>query len=131
VHRTVLGSMERYFATLVEHYGGAFPVWLAPVQALLIPVADRHLDYAEEVATSLRAEGVRASVDARSERVNHKIREAQLGKVPYMLVVGDREVESASVAVRLRSGEQLPPQPVAEFRDLVLRLDRSRSLELS
>ncbi len=131
VHRTVLGSMERFFATLLEHYGGAFPVWLAPVQVMLIPVTDRHLEFAREVTASLLAAGIRAAADTRSERVGHKIREAQLNKLPYMLVVGDREVESGDVAVRLRSGEQNPPQPLAEFRDMVLRRDRERNLELS
>ncbi len=130
VHRTVLGSMERFFATVVEHYGGAFPVWLAPVQVALIPVADRHLDYANKVAAALRQAGIRVQVDTSSERISHKIRQAQLNKIPYMLVVGDREIESETVAVRLRSGEQLPPGPVSEFSDLVTRLDASRSQEL-
>lgn len=130
VHRTVLGSMERFFATVVEHYGGAFPVWLAPVQVALIPVTDGHLDYANKVAATLREAGIRVQVDTSSERIGHKIRQAQLNKIPYMLVVGDREIESETVAVRLRSGEQLPPGPVSEFSDLVNRLDISRSLEL-
>jgi len=130
VHRTVLGSMERYFATVLEHYGGAFPVWLAPVQVTLIPVADRHLKYAQRVAAALRKDGLRVQVDTSSERINHKIRQAQLNKVPYMVVVGDREVESKTVAVRLRSGEQLPPGTVAEFRKMVRRLGESRSLQL-
>ncbi len=116
VHRTVLGSMERFLASLIEHYGGAFPVWLAPVQVMVIPVADRHLDYAGKVEVELRDEGVRVKVDARSERVNFKIREAQLEKIPYMLVVGDREVAESTVSVRLRTGEQLPSQSVDDFK---------------
>jgi len=116
VHRTVLGSMERFLASLIEHYGGAFPVWLAPVQVMVIPVADRHLDYAGKVEVELRDEGVRVKVDARSERVNFKIREAQLEKIPYMLVVGDKEVEESTISVRLRTGEQLPSQSVDDFK---------------
>jgi len=130
VHRTVLGSMERYLATLIEHYGGAFPVWLAPVQVAVIPVADRHLDYAAEVATHLREDGIRVHVDERSERINQKIRQAQVEKVPYMLVVGDREAEAGRVAVRLRSGEQLPAMTNADFREMLSRLIGSKSLEL-
>jgi len=106
VHRTVLGSMERFLASLLEHYGGAFPVWLAPIQVMVIPVADRHLDYARRLETELSNEQVRVRVDARSETVNLKIRQAQLNKIPYMLVVGDKEVAGNTVSVRLRSGEQ-------------------------
>ena len=116
IHRTVLGSMERFMACLIEHYAGAFPVWLAPVQAVVIPIADRHLEYARRLEAELRAEGLRVQVDARSERMNAKIREAQLQKVPYMLVVGDKEVEASAVAVRLRSGQDLGTQTLAEFK---------------
>jgi len=119
IHRTVLGSMERFLASLIEHYGGAFPVWLAPLQVTVIPVADRHLDYAYELERQLKSGGVRAEVDARSERVNLKIRQAQLDKVPYMLVVGDKEVADATVSVRLRSGEQLPPQSLDNFTETI------------
>ncbi len=119
VHRTVLGSMERFLASLIEHYGGAFPVWLAPVQVMVIPVADRHLDYASKLEAELRSEGVRVKVDARSERMNLKIRQAQLDKVPYMLVVGDKEVAAATVSVRLRSGEQLSSQSFDNFKETV------------
>jgi len=119
VHRTVLGSMERFLATLLEHYGGAFPVWLAPVQVRVIPVADRHLDYAHQIEAELKNEGIRAEVDARAERINLKIRQAQLEKIPYMLVVGDKEVETRTISVRLRSGEQLAGQPLPSFKDTV------------
>ncbi|MFH1087862.1 MAG: threonine--tRNA ligase [Chloroflexota bacterium] len=115
VHRTVLGSMERFMACLTEHYGGAFPVWLAPVQAVVIPIADRHAEYAARVADRLRAEDVRVKLDDRSERMNLKIRDAQLNKIPYMLVVGDREAASESVSLRLRSGDDLGSQSVADF----------------
>jgi threonyl-tRNA synthetase len=130
VHRTVLGSMERFLASLLEHYGGAFPVWLAPVQAMIIPVADRHLEYAQKLAAEFRAEGIRAEVDARSERVNLKIRQAQLNKVPYMLVVGDKEVADATVSIRLRSGEQLAAHSPDGFKQSVKRAIASRTKEL-
>ncbi len=119
VHRTVLGSMERFLASLIEHYGGAFPVWLAPVQVMMIPVADRHLDYAHKLEAELKSTGVRAKVDARSERINLKIRQAQLDKIPYMLVVGDKEVASSTVSVRLRGGEQLSSQSFDSFQKTV------------
>jgi len=115
VHRTVLGSMERFMATLVEHYGGAFPVWLAPVQATIIPIADRHLDYANQLANRLRAEEVRVEVDARTERMNLKIREAQLNKVPFMLVVGDKEQATGTASVRQRNNQDLGQKSVDDF----------------
>ncbi len=115
VHRTILGSMERFFGVLVEHYAGAFPVWLAPEQVRIIPIADRHNEYAYRVQGRLKEVGLRAEVDDSSERMEAKIRRAQLEKIPYMLVVGDREVEGGTVAVRLRTGEDLGPKPVEEF----------------
>ena len=119
IHRTVLGSMERFLASLIEHYGGAFPVWLAPLQVMIIPVADRHLDYAYKLEAELRSEGIRSEVDARSERMNLKIRQAQLDKIPYMLVVGDKEVATATVSVRLRSGEQAASRVFDNFKESV------------
>jgi len=119
VHRTVLGSMERFLATLLEHYGGAFPVWLAPVQVRVIPVADRHLDYAHKLEAELKSESIRAEVDARGERINPKIRQAQLEKIPYMLVVGDKEVETDTVSVRLRSGKQIAAQSLNSFKETI------------
>jgi threonyl-tRNA synthetase len=115
VHRALLGSMERFFGVLVEHYAGAFPVWLAPVQAEIIPIADRHIEYAETVAARMRAAGLRVEVDNRNERMQAKIRDAQLMKVPYMLVVGDREAEAEGAAVRLRSGEDLKTRSIADI----------------
>ena len=105
IHRALLGSLERFIAILLEHTGGALPVWLSPVQAVVIPIADRHLDYSRDIEARLRGAGLRVEVDARTERMNLKIREAQLRKVPYMLVVGDREQEASAAAVRDRSGE--------------------------
>ena len=115
VHRAILGSMERFLGVLIEHYGGAFPLWLAPVQAVLIPIADRHIEYCESVLAKLEAAGFRAEVDTRGERMNQKIRTAQMQKVPYMLVVGDREQEANAVAVRHRDGEDLGAVALDEF----------------
>jgi len=119
VHRALLGSLERFFGVLIEHYGGAFPAWLAPVQAVLIPIADRHNDYAHAVAARLKAAQVRVEVNDSSDRMQAKIRDAQLQKAPYMLVIGDREVENEAVAVRLRNGEDLGARSVDEFVALV------------
>jgi len=115
VHRAILGSMERFMGVLIEHYGGAFPLWLAPVQAVLIPIADRHIEYCQSVLAALEAAGFRAEVDTRNERMNQKIRTAQMQKVPYMLVVGDRELEAGAVAVRHRDGEDLGAMPLDDF----------------
>ena len=120
VHRAILGSVERFMGVLIEHYGGAFPLWLAPVQATVIPIADRHLEYAEDVKTQLVAGGFRAEVDARGERMNLKIRNAQLQKIPYMLVVGDKELEQGAVSVRHREDGDLGPMPIPS---LVERLE--------
>jgi len=115
VHRALFGSVERFFGILVEHYAGAFPVWLAPVQAAILPITDKQTPYANEVAEKLKAVGVRATVDDRNEKVNLKIREAQLQKVPYMLVIGGREAEAGQVAVRHRKRGDLGPVAVEEF----------------
>jgi threonyl-tRNA synthetase len=119
VHRTVLGSMERFVGGLIEHYAGAFPVWLAPLQVEIIPIADRHQEYANEVLRQLKEAGLRAEVDDSDDRMNAKVRKAQLQKIPYMLIVGDREVEAGTVAVRLRSEENLGPKPLDEFVAMV------------
>jgi len=117
LHRGVIGATERMMAYLIELYAGAFPAWLAPVQAIVIPIADRHIDYAHDVLAELRAAGLRAEIDARGERMNAKIRDAQLQKIPYMLVVGDREAEVRAVSVRTRAGEDLKSMPVFQFID--------------
>ena len=119
IHRALLGSMERFFGVLLEHHGGALPVWLSPVQAIVIPIADRHREYCANVQERLKQAGVRAEMDAGEDRMNAKIRNAQLRKIPYMLVVGDREQEAGAVAVRLRSGEDLKSKTVEEFLALV------------
>ncbi|MBC7081992.1 MAG: threonine--tRNA ligase [Firmicutes bacterium] len=121
IHRTVLGSMERFVAGLVEHYAGAFPVWLAPVQVRVIPIADRHIEYARKVASELMEAKVRVEVDDRSEKMGYKIREAQLEKVPYMVVAGDREAEQGTVSVRTRSEGDLGPMALADFKARLMR----------
>ncbi len=115
IHRAIFGSLERFIAILVEHFAGAFPLWLAPVQVAVLPIADRHASYAREVLAGLEAAGLKAVLDDRQEKVNYKIREAQLQKVPYMLVVGDREAAERAVAVRSRSRGDLGPTPLDRF----------------
>lgn len=130
IHRAPFGSLERLVGILIEHFNGAFPAWMAPVQAVLIPIADRHVEYARQVAAQLAQQGFRAEVDDSPNRMNAKIRQAQMQKVPYMLVVGDKETEAGAAAVRLRSGENLGAMPVEEFLKLLGRVVESRLLEL-
>lgn len=115
IHRVVFGSMERFIGILTEHFAGAFPVWLAPVQAKILPITDRHADFAAKVAERLDARGIRAEIDSRNEKINYKIREAQSLRIPYMLVVGDKEIEADSVAVRHRAKGDLGAMPVEQF----------------
>jgi threonyl-tRNA synthetase len=119
VHRVILGAIERFLGVLIEHYAGAFPVWLAPVQAVLVTVTDAQLDFASQVCRELQDRGVRTEVDMRSEKLGYKIRDAQMQKVPYMLVVGDKEVEAGTIAPRKRDGTQLSLMTPMEFADLV------------
>jgi len=128
VHRALLGSLERFFGVLVEHYAGAFPVWLAPVQAVVIPIADRHADYAWEVARRLRAAGLRVEVNDSPERMQAKIRDAQMEKIPYMLVVGDREMEEGTVNLRRRDGEVPGAMSVEAFIAMAQEAVRERRL---
>jgi threonyl-tRNA synthetase len=127
IHRALMGSYERFIGILLEHYAGELPVWLTPVQALVLPIADRHNEAAEHVREQLAAAGVRAEVDERTESVGRKIRDAELRKVPYMLVVGDREAESGAVAVREHRHGDTGTVPVAEFAERVARETRERS----
>ncbi|MDA1348232.1 MAG: threonine--tRNA ligase [Chloroflexi bacterium] len=121
VHRALLGSLERFMGVLIEHYGGAFPTWLAPVQAQIIPIADRHHAYAVQVQAEMETAGIRAVADTRNERMNARIRDAQLQKVPYMLIVGDREIEAEGAAVRMRSGEDLGTVPLLDIVEKISR----------
>jgi threonyl-tRNA synthetase len=130
IHRAPFGSIERFTAILIEHFAGAFPAWLAPVQAMLIPVADRHIDYCRRVADELIDAGIRVEVDASSGRMNAKIRDAQTMKIPYMLVAGDRDQEAGNVSVRLRTGEDLGGMSVAAFKDLAGRIIGEKTLSL-
>ena len=120
IHRAPFGSLERFVGVLIEHFAGAFPLWLAPVQAVIIPIADRHAEYAGQVQEKLADSGLRVEVDTRGERMQSKIRDAQLQKIPYMLVVGDKEAEAGAVAVRSRDRGDLGPTPVAQFIEQAL-----------
>ena len=115
IHRALLGSIERFIGVITEHFAGAFPAWLSPVQVKLLPVTDRAMDYAKNVAAQLDSQGFRVEVDGRNEKIGKKIREATLEKIPYMLVVGDRDMENQTVSVRLRTGEDLGAMSVADF----------------
>ncbi len=127
VHRALLGSLERFFALLVEHYAGAFPVWLMPVQVMVIPIADRHDAYARQILDQLQAAGIRAEADLSDDRMGNKIRQAQLQKIPYMLIVGDREIEANQVNLRLRDGKKPGSMDVETFIDIVQEAVESKS----
>jgi threonyl-tRNA synthetase len=127
VHRALLGALERFFGVLIEHYAGAFPVWLSPVQAVVLPVSDKHLAYAREVYEELRGANVRASLDDRNEKLNARIRDAQLRKVPFMLVVGDREAQGRGVAVRRRDTGDAGFQALADFMAWIRQLIDTRA----
>jgi threonyl-tRNA synthetase len=129
IHRAIVSTMERMISYLIELYGGAFPVWLAPVQAIVLPISDRQNDYARQIEQKLIAAGIRAEVDGRSDKINFKIREAQLQKIPYMLVVGDREAQAGQVAVRNRKQGDQGAVGVDEFLSRLSRLVTTRSLE--
>ena len=128
IHRAIYGSLERFIGILVEHFAGAFPLWLAPVQAVVIPIADRHIEAAEEFAGVLRSRGLRVEVDASSNRMQYKIRTAQEQKVPYMVVLGDREIEARTASPRTRAGEQQEPQAWDVFADRLAEESRSKSV---
>jgi len=146
VHRALYGSIERFFGVLIEHYAGAFPVWLSPVQVVLVPIAERHVEYANKVASFLRGENphvsqnardmwhpnahVRVEVDARNEKMNAKIREHAMQKVPFMLVVGDKEAEAGKVNVRSRGKEKTEDMSAEEFGERIRRLIAEKSASL-
>ena len=129
IHRVVLGSMERFLGCLIEHYAGAFPVWIAPVQAKVMSIGERHIEYARQVASALSAKGFRTELDVRDEKIGYKIREAQLEKVPFMLVVGDKEQEQGAVSVRSRRKGDIGSMPVDQFVAMMEDLVQSRSCE--
>ena len=119
IHRALLGSMERFAGILIEHYAGRFPTWLAPVQAIVLPISDRHNDYARKAQDELRDLGVRVAIDDRSESIGKKVRDAELGRYPYMLVVGDREQENGAVAVRSHGEGELGEMPLSGFAERI------------
>ena len=125
IHRALLGSLERFFGVLIEHYAGAFPLWLAPVQATVLPISEKFQGYADEVLAELKKAGLRATVNDAADKIGAKIREATVQKIPYMLVVGGREAETRAVSLRTRDGKDLGPRPLAEaipfLRDEVQR----------
>ncbi|HEV2884593.1 MAG TPA: His/Gly/Thr/Pro-type tRNA ligase C-terminal domain-containing protein, partial [Pyrinomonadaceae bacterium] len=128
VHRALFGSVERFFGVLIEHYAGAFPMWLAPVQVAVLPITDRINDYAAKVAAALTAAGLRIESNLRSEKIGAKIRDAQMQKVPFMLVLGDREMEQGNVAVRERTKGDIGVMPLEDFVEMARRLVKSRAL---
>jgi len=128
VHRALFGSIERFFGVLIEHYAGAFPLWLAPVQVAVLPITDRVNEYAEEVANRLRASRLRVEANLRSEKIGAKIRDAQMQKVPFMLVLGDREMEQGKVAVRERAKGDIGAMSLEEFTSMAQRLVEARAL---
>jgi len=130
IHRVIYGSLERFVGILIEHTAGAFPAWMAPVQARIIPISDRHIAYGREVLEHLHHQGLRAELDDSSERMNAKIRDAQVQKVPYMLVIGDREVAEKAVSVRLRTNEDLGAMPLERFVERITGIVETRSREL-
>jgi len=126
IHRALMGSLERFFGVLIEHYAGAFPLWMAPVQAKVLNITDAQLDYAEKVYQELRQANVRVEQDTRNEKLNYKIREAQLAKIPYMVIVGDKEKDTNTVTVRLRDGKNLEPMSVSDFAEIIREESRIR-----
>jgi threonyl-tRNA synthetase len=130
IHRAPFGSMERFIGILIEHFAGAFPVWLAPVQAVIIPIADRHVEAAQSIAADLKQHGLRVEVDASKNRMQAKIREHRERHVPYMLILGDRDIENGTVSVRLRTDEDLGAIPLADFINMAKGVNESHALVL-
>jgi threonyl-tRNA synthetase len=128
IHRALFGSMERFFGVLIEHYAGVFPMWLAPVQVAVLPITDRVNGYAEEVTRELRDDGFRVDVNLRSEKIGAKIRDAQLQKVPFMLVLGDREMEQRTLAVRERAQGDIGVMSIEQFKEMARKLVQTRAL---
>ena len=129
IHRVVFGSIERFIGILTEQFAGAFPLWLSPVQVKVLPISERHHDYAEQVRAKLEAAGLRVESDLRSEKIGYKIREAQLQKIPYMLVVGDKECDNQTVSVRCRKEGDMGAMSVADFAAMACEKDRTRAMD--
>jgi threonyl-tRNA synthetase len=130
IHRALLGSLERFFGVLIEHFGGAFPVWIAPEQAAVIPVAENFNDYARQVVAELKARDIRVTAELDDSRMNAKIRDCQTRKIPYMLVVGQRELDEGAVSIRLRDGKQLPSMKIADFAAYIENKVKTQDLNL-
>jgi threonyl-tRNA synthetase len=130
IHRALLGSLERFFGVLIEHFGGAFPVWISPEQIAVIPVAEQFNEYAKKTAAEIKARDLRVTVELNNDRLNAKIRACQTRKIPYMLVVGQREADEGTVSIRLRDGRQLDAMKVDDFIAYAAEKIESRSLEL-
>ena len=130
IHRALLGSLERFFGILIEHFKGAFPLWLAPEQIRILPIADRHLPYSEKLCADFKSKNLRVSIDSRAEKINYKIREAQLEKIPYMLIIGDREIENELVSVRTRSGGDKGSRKISEFLEDVENRIKNKEIKI-
>jgi threonyl-tRNA synthetase len=130
IHRAMLGSLERFMGVIIEHFAGAMPPWLSPSQVIIIPIADRHVEKAQELKSKLIKEKIRVEIDSRNERMNSKIREAQMNKIPYMVILGDKEIESEVVSIRLRTGENLQSIPIEDFISSVKKNIDNRMVEL-
>jgi len=130
IHRALLGSLERFFGVLIEHFGGAFPVWIAPEQIAVIPVSESYNEYAKTISAELKAQDLRVFAELGDERLNAKIRDCQNRKIPYMLVVGEREEKEGTVSVRFRDGKQIPSMKFDEFISYAVKKAKSRDLEL-
>jgi threonyl-tRNA synthetase len=126
IHRALMGSLERFFGVLIEHYAGVFPLWLAPVQAAVLTIAERHADYASKVADRLRAEGIRVELDLDNEKIGHKIRETTIRKIQYSVIIGDKEVSEGVLSVRKRNGENLGSMTVEKFLELIREIIKLR-----
>ena len=129
VHRALMGSLERFFGILIEHYAGIFPLWLAPVQVKILTIAERHNDYARSVAESMRSEMIRVDVDFENEKIGYKIRNATIMKVPYLIIIGDKEVTEKKITIRKRTGENIGPFTVDEFIEMLQEIINKKSLE--
>jgi len=119
IHRALMGSLERFFGVLIEHYAGAFPLWLSPVQVSVLTIAERHGDYALEIGTALKISDIRTEINTDNEKIGYKIREAAVRKIPYLVIIGDKEVSEKMITVRKRNGENIGPFTAEQFMDII------------